>query len=123
MHDGIRIYRDTLPPTTSATGRPYWLLRSAFDPLLAVAVYPAALYVWGASFKHDDFVLLCIALLLMFPADIPLRRFSVEVASRILLVWLKVQASLVFFWTAKALLLDSEPQANANVFATWSKME
>jgi putative colanic acid biosysnthesis UDP-glucose lipid carrier transferase len=120
MHDGIRIYRDTLPPTTSATGRPYWLLRSAFDPLLAVAVYPAALYVWGASFKHDDFVLLCIALLLMFPADIPLRRFSVEVAGRILLVWLKVQASLVFFWTAKALLLDSEPQANANVFATWS---
>lgn len=120
MPGGIRIYRDTLPPTTSGTGQPFWLVRSALDPLLAIAVYVAALHLWGASFGQDDFVLLCFALLLMFPAGIPFRRFSAEVATGIWVMWLKVQASVVFFWVAKAVLLHADMQANTNVVATWS---
>ena len=119
MNDPMRIYRDTLPPTTSSTGRPLWLVRSALDPLLAIAIYLAALKFWSTPFKQDDFVLLCFSFWLMFPADIPFRRFSAEVASCILLRWLKVAGAVTFYWFAKPTLLHAELQTNANVVAMW----
>jgi putative colanic acid biosysnthesis UDP-glucose lipid carrier transferase len=115
----VRIYRDTLPPTTSRTGKPWWLVRSSLDPLVAGSVYLAALFAWKAHFTQDDFVLLCLSFLLMFPAEFPFRRFSSAVARNILLAWLKVVSAVAFFWATKALLLHAGLQANVNVVATW----
>lgn len=115
----MKIYRDTLPPTTSATGRPWWLVLSALDPLVALAVYLGALMAFKASFTQDDFVLLCLSFLLMFPADVPFRRFSSAVARNILLRWMKVLAAVAFFRGAKAMLLHAGLQVDVNVVATW----
>ena len=94
----MRIYRDTLPPTTSSAGRPWSLVRSALDPLVAIAVYLAALHGCKCALTQDDLVLLCLSFLLTFPGDVPFRRFSSEVASSILLRWFKVVAGVAFFW-------------------------
>jgi putative colanic acid biosynthesis UDP-glucose lipid carrier transferase len=115
----MRIYRDTLPPTTSSTGRPWWLVRSALDPLVAVAVYLAAMRVCNCVFTQDDLVLLCLSFLLLFPGDVPFRRFSPEVALSILLRWFKVVSGVAFFWATKAMLLDTEFQVEVNVLAMW----
>jgi putative colanic acid biosynthesis UDP-glucose lipid carrier transferase len=115
----MKIYRDTLPPTTSCTGRPWWLVRSAIDPLVSVAVYLAALRVCKCAFTQDGLVLLCLSFLLTFPADVPFRRFSSEVARGIMLRWFKVVAGVAFFWATKAMLLHTGFQAEANVVATW----
>jgi putative colanic acid biosysnthesis UDP-glucose lipid carrier transferase len=115
----MRIYRDTLPPTISSTGTPWWLVRSAIDPLVAGGVYFASLSAWKGPITQDDFVLLCLSFLLMFPSDVPFRRFSSEVARNILLRWLKVEAGVVFFWAAKWALLNKGFEADLNVVATW----
>jgi putative colanic acid biosysnthesis UDP-glucose lipid carrier transferase len=115
----MRIYRDTLPPTTSCTGRPLWLVRSALDPFVVIAVYIAALGICRCSFTQDDFVLLCLSFLLTFPGDVPFRRFSSEVARSILLRWFKVVSGVAFFWAMKAMLLRTGFQAPVNVVATW----
>jgi len=115
----MRIYRDTLPPTTSCTGSPWWLVRAALDPLVAVGVYFAALGVCNCAFTQDDFVLLCLSFLLTFPGDVPFRRFSFGVARGILLRWLKVASGVAFFWTTKFMLLRVGFQADVNVVATW----
>ncbi len=115
----MKIYRDTLPPTTSCMGRPWWLVRSALDPLVSVGVYLAALHACKCTFTQDGLVLLCLSLLLTFPGDVPFRRFSSEVARGIVSRWLKVVAGVAFFWATKAMLLDTGFQAEANVVATW----
>jgi putative colanic acid biosysnthesis UDP-glucose lipid carrier transferase len=115
----MRIYRDSLPPTSPSTGRPWWFVRSALDPIVAIAVYVATLGVWKAPFTQDDFVLLCLTFTLLFPADIPFRRFSWAVSRKIVLRWLKVVAGVAFFWAAKLVLLHSGLQAEVNVVATW----
>ena len=115
----MRIYRDTLPPTSSRIGKPWWLLRSALDPLVAMAVYVAALRVCNCPLTQDDLVLLCLGFLLSFPADVPFRRFSSEVASSILVRWFKVVSGVAFFWATKAMLLRTGFQADVNVVATW----
>ena len=115
----MRIYRDSLPPTTSRTGGLWWLVRSTLDPVLTTAVYVVALGAWRGRFTQDDFVLLCLSFLLMFPGDVPFRRFSSEVARYIMLRWLKVVSGVAFFWAAKLTLLHSGLQADVNVVATW----
>lgn len=115
----MKIYRDTLPPTASSTGTPWWLVRSALDPLVAVAVYMAALVIWKAKFTQDDFVLILLSVLLTFPSEVPFRRFSWAVAGNILARWLKVTAGVAFFWAAKAMVLRGDLQADGNVVATW----
>jgi putative colanic acid biosysnthesis UDP-glucose lipid carrier transferase len=115
----MRIYRDTLPPTTSCTGRPWWLVRSAIDPLVAVGVYFVTLDVCRCAFTQDDFVLLCLSFLLTFPGDVPFRRFSSAVVRSILLRWFKVVSGMAFFWAMKAMLLRTGIQAEVNVVATW----
>jgi Undecaprenyl-phosphate glucose phosphotransferase len=115
----MRIYRDTLPPTTSCMGRPWWLVRSTLDPFVALAVYIAAMHVCKCAFTQDDLVLLCLSFLLSFPADVPFRRFSTEVARSILLRWVKVVSGVAFFWATKAMLLHAELQVEVNVLATW----
>lgn len=115
----MKIYRDTLPPTASCRGRPWWLVRSALDPLVSVAVYLAALHVCVCAFTPDGLILLCLSFLLTFPSDVPLRRFSWEVAGGIVLRWFKVVAAVAFFWATKAMLLHTGFQAEANVVATW----
>ena len=115
----MRIYRDTLPPTISPTGSPWWLLRSALDPLVVVAVYFAALHFCNCALTQDDLVLMCLSFLLSFPADLPFRRFSSEVARSILVRWFKVVSGVAFFWATKAMLLHTGFQAEANVVATW----
>jgi putative colanic acid biosysnthesis UDP-glucose lipid carrier transferase len=114
----MRIYRDTLPPTTSCTGS-WWLVRSAIDPLVVVGVYFAALGVCRCALTQDDFVLLCLSFLLTFPADVPFRRFSSEVARSILLRWFKVVSGVALFWAMKAVLLRTGFLAEVNVVATW----
>ena len=115
----MRIYRDTLPPTASRSGRPWWLVRSALDPLVAVAVYFAALRAFQGRFTQDDLVLLCLSFLLTFPAEAPFTRFSLAVARTILLSWVKVISGVAFFWATKAAVLGSQLQAEANVVAAW----
>ncbi|WP_158513936.1 undecaprenyl-phosphate glucose phosphotransferase [Ramlibacter tataouinensis] len=115
----MKIYTDTLPPTAEITGRPWGLVRAAIDPLLAVAVYLAALRVFGAPFRQDDLVILTLSFVLTFPGDLPFRRFSAAAAGRLLLQWLKVAAGVSFFWTAKSMLLNSGFQPDGNVVATW----
>lgn len=108
-----------MPPTTSRTGSLWWLVRSALDPLVGVVVYLAALGAWKGRFTQDDFVLLCLSLLLTFPATVPFRRFSPQVARHIVKSWLKVISGVAFFWAAKATLLHSGLEADVNVLATW----
>ncbi len=115
----MRIYRDTLPPTISSKGRPWWLVRSALDPVVAVAVYLAALAISKAPFRQDDLVLLCSCFLLSFPGDVPFKRFSAAVAADILLRWFIVVSGVAFFWAAKAMLLHTGLQVDMNVVATW----
>lgn len=119
MYNGMRIYRDTLPPTDSSRGSPWWLVRSALDPLVTVAVYVAAMNAWKSPLTQDDLVLLCLSFALMFPAVVPFRRFSSLVVRSILLRWLKVEAGVVLFLAAKDISLHSGPQADMNVIATW----
>jgi putative colanic acid biosysnthesis UDP-glucose lipid carrier transferase len=94
-------------------------VRSALDPLLVVAVYFATLGVCNCAFTQDDFVLLCLSFLLAFPADVPFRRFSSEVARSILLRWFKVVSGVALFWAAKVMVLRTGFQADVNVVATW----
>lgn len=115
----MRIYRDTLPPTASRMGGPWSLVRSALDPLLAVAVYFAALHAFQGVFTQDDLVLLCLSFLLTFPAKAPFTRFSPAVARTILLSWLKVVSGVTFFWATKAALLRTGLYADPNAVATW----
>jgi putative colanic acid biosysnthesis UDP-glucose lipid carrier transferase len=115
----MRIYRDTLPPTISPTGSPWWLVRSVLDPLVVVAVYLAALHFCKCALTQDDLVLMCLSFLLTFPGDVPFRRFSSDVARSILLRWFKVVSGVAFFWATKALLLNTGFQAEVNVVATW----
>lgn len=115
----MRIYRDTLPPTASHTAGPWGLMRSAADPLVAVAIYFAVLHAFNRPLALDDLVLLCLSFALLFQAPIPFRRFSSAVVRSILLRWLKVEAGVVFFWVAKAVLPHSGLQPDANVVATW----
>ena len=115
----MKIYRDTLPPTTSCAGRPWWLVRSALDPLVSLAVYLAALQVCKCAFSQDALVLLSLSFLLTFPGDVPFRRFSSEVARGVMVRWLKVVAGVAFFWVTKAMLLHTGFEAEANVVATW----
>lgn len=115
----MKIYRDTLPPTASCTGSPWWLVRSALDPLVAVSVYLVALYLCKCPFTQDGLVLLCLTLLLTFPADVPFRRFSWEVARSIVQRWAKVVAAVAFFWATKVMLLPTGLDVDANVVVTW----
>ena len=115
----MRIYRDTLPPTSSCTGKPWWVVRSALDPLLAILVYLAVLQLFRAPFTQDDLVLICLSFVLTFPADIPFRRFSWDAGRGILLRWLKVMSGVAFFWATKSLLLHNGLQADGNVVGTW----
>ena len=114
----MRIYRDSLPPTSSYSGTPWWLLRSALDPLLCIGVYLAALRVCNCSLTQDDLVLLGAGVLLTFPADIPFRRFSWTVAGKILLKWFTVALIAALFWATKAILHHTF-QAQVSVVATW----
>lgn len=118
MQDGLRIYRDTLPPTSSL-GRPWWIVRGALDPLVAVAVYVLALRLWRAPFSQDDFLLLSLSFWLMFPGEIPFRRFSSVVVRRIILRWLKVGLGVMAFLAARMAFLDTTLQADSKVIATW----
>jgi putative colanic acid biosysnthesis UDP-glucose lipid carrier transferase len=115
----MRIYRDRLPPTTSSTWGPWWLVRSVLDPLVALSVYVVALHAHNAHFTQDDLVLLCLSFLLTFPGDIPFRRFSSEVAQNILRAWLKVGSGVGFFWATKGMLLNAGLQADSGVLLTW----
>jgi putative colanic acid biosysnthesis UDP-glucose lipid carrier transferase len=115
----MRIYRDTLPLTTSCIGKPWWLVRSAVDPLVTVAIYFAVLSGWKKPPTNDDFILLCLSFGLVFTAYVPFKRFSLVVVRHILLRWLKVVAMVVLFWTAKTTLMHGEFQADMNVVATW----
>jgi putative colanic acid biosysnthesis UDP-glucose lipid carrier transferase len=115
----MRIYRDTLPPTISPTGSPWWLVRSALDPLVVVAVYLAALHFCNCALTQDDLVLMCLSFLLLFPADVPFRRFSANVVRCIAVRWFKVLCGVAFFWATKAVLLHTGFQAEPNVVATW----
>jgi putative colanic acid biosynthesis UDP-glucose lipid carrier transferase len=118
MQNGMPIYRDTLPPSSMGR-RPWWLLRAALDPLLAVAVYLVVSRLWRVPFAHESFLLLCLSFLLMFPGEIPFRRFTSVVVRNILLRWLKVGLAVILFWAAQTVLLDSGMQENTNVIATW----
>jgi putative colanic acid biosysnthesis UDP-glucose lipid carrier transferase len=115
----MRIYRDTLPPTISPTGSPWWLVRSALDPFVVVGVYLAALHFCNCALTQDDLVLMCLSFLLSFPADVPFRRFSAEVVRCIGVRWFKVTAGVAFFWATKAVLLHTGFQAEPNVVAIW----
>jgi len=115
----MRIYRDSLPPTSSGTRAPWWLLRATLDPVVSVAVYLAAIRIWKGPITQDDLFILCFSFALMFPGEISFRRFSWLVARDILLRWLTVGAGVVLFWAAKMALLKTGLQAEGNVIATW----
>ena len=118
MRKVMRIYRDSLPPTSSSTRAPWWLLRATLDPLVSVGVYLAAMRIWKGPVTQDDLFILCFSFALMFPGEIPFRRFSLPVARDILLRWLTVGAGVVLFWAAKMALLKTGLQADGNVIAT-----
>jgi putative colanic acid biosynthesis UDP-glucose lipid carrier transferase len=115
----MRIYRDTLPLATSCIGKPWWFVRSAVDPLVAVAIYFAVLSAWKRSPAQDDYILLCLSFGLVFTGYVPFKRFSLPVVRHLLLRWLKVVSVVVLFWIAKTTLLHAELQADMNVVATW----
>lgn len=114
----MRIYRDTLPPTSSYVGTPWWPLRSALDPLVSVAVYLAALQGCDCALTPDDVILLGAGVMLTLPSDVPLRRFSSSVAGMILLKWFRVALVVALFWALKAMLHHAF-QAQLSVVATW----
>ena len=79
MRKAMRIYRDSLPPTSSSTRAPWWLLKATLDPLVAVVVYLAAMRVWNGPVTQDDLFILSFSFALMFPGEIPFRRISLPV--------------------------------------------
>ncbi|MDP3759921.1 MAG: undecaprenyl-phosphate glucose phosphotransferase [Ramlibacter sp.] len=119
MRKAMRIYRDSLPPTSSSTRAPWWPLRAALDPVVSVAVYLAAMRTWKEPVTQDDLFILCFSFAMMFPGEIPFRRFSLSVVRDILLSWLTVGAGVVLLWAAKVALLKTGLQADGNVIATW----
>lgn len=119
MRKAMRIYRDSLPPTSSSTRAPWWLLKATLDPLVAVVVYLAAMRVWNGPVTQDDLFILSFSFALMFPGEIPFRRISLPVVRGIVWRWLIVGAGVVLFWAAKMALLKTGLQAEGNVIASW----
>lgn len=115
----MRIYRDSLPPTSSSARAPWWPLRATLDPLIAVTIYFGALRVWKGPVTQDDLFIVCMSFALMFPGVTPFRRFTSAVVESIVLRWLLVGSGVVVFWAAKMALLQTGLQAQPNVVFSW----
>jgi putative colanic acid biosynthesis UDP-glucose lipid carrier transferase len=115
----VRIYPHSLPETIPRTGRPWSLARSALDPLVAVGVYFLVLHAWGGTLTPDDLILIFLGFILIFPGDLPFKRFSGGIAANLLMQWFRVVCAVTLYWAVKVLLLRLGFQAEAHVVLAW----
>jgi putative colanic acid biosynthesis UDP-glucose lipid carrier transferase len=116
----LKIHPHGSPSEISSTWRPWpWsLVKSALDPAVAVAAYLAVQWACDEPFTQDDFILLALTISLVFPSEVPFRRFSGRIAFTLLLAWSRVILGVSLIWAAE-FMFDLELKAEPGVTALW----
>jgi putative colanic acid biosynthesis UDP-glucose lipid carrier transferase len=116
----LRIHPHGLAPELVSARLPWpWsLVKSILDPAAVVAAYATALQICGATLKQSDLLVMLVAFFLLFPSEVPLRRFSTAVFWLLVGSWLRIGLAAAAVWGA-SVAFAMPWQQDSRVTLTW----